>query len=308
MIQSIKMELSYAIKSHLLIKFILAIVLLFSLILYMNFKSVESSNLDFQTQLTFAEEVELELEKDYIVTSETGKSMEIENPLAYYNFQLDKYLFASSNHYRLSQLLESSTLVFPLVFGVLVSLLATIDFKYKTIKLKGGMFDRRTLAISKHIALLLLTVIILLSGLVISWFIGWLFNKDLQRTLSLASGLSEFSLKALPLKIIWTSFLALFFSELGYTLGYLSKSRTVSVIAIFSVFYLLPNYNLQLNYLDISASLKNISVMIYDYLGVIQPTDISDFSLFYSILAISFYVLLMLLLNYYVSKIRSNFQ
>ncbi|HCZ37968.1 MAG TPA: hypothetical protein DHV18_00640 [Brochothrix thermosphacta] len=311
MIHFIKMELRHAMKSKIVVKFILVATVLFSMILLMNFAAVNSTHSDFQTQVKFAkengEDINVELKKEYKVTEQSSNSTHIENPLSFYKELLDKLIFASSNEYRLTQIFESSIVLFPIVFGILGIFNATYDFRFKTIKLKAVNVNRKTLATGKHITTWLISLVILVVSISLAWLVGWAINSYLQQ-LHIFNTTVSLPLRDMGLKVAWTVFLAIFYCELGYTIGYITKNSSISIIAIFIVSYIMPMLNFNLGYFDINKAILAISAQVFDYYGVIQNEFmILPFS-FYSLATLVFYSLLMVIVNKTIALNRSNFE
>ncbi|WP_441440813.1 hypothetical protein [Brochothrix thermosphacta] len=298
-------------KSKIVVKFILVATVLFSMILLMNFSAVNSTHSDFQTQVKFAkengEDINVELKKEYKVTEQSSNSTHIENPLSFYKELLDKLIFASSNEYRLTQIFESSIVLFPIVFGILGIFNATYDFRFKTIKLKAVNVNRKTLATGKHITTWLISLVILVVSISLAWLVGWAINSYLQQ-LHIFNTTVSLPLRDMGLKVAWTVFLAIFYCELGYTIGYITKNSSISIIAIFIVSYIMPMLNFNLGYFDINKAILAISAQVFDYYGVIQNEFmILPFS-FYSLATLVFYSLLMVIVNKTIALNRSNFE
>lgn len=103
-------------------------------------------------------------------------------------------------------------------------------------------------------------------------------------------------------------FLAIFYCELGYTIGYITKNSSISIIAIFIVSYIMPMLNFNLGYFDINKAILAISAQVFDYYGVIQNEFIIHPFSFYSIATLVFYALLMVIVNKTIASNRSNFE
>ncbi|ANZ94302.1 MULTISPECIES: hypothetical protein [Brochothrix] len=311
MIRFIKMELRHAMKSKIVVKFIIVATVLFSMILLMNFAAVNSTHSDFQTQVKFAkengEDINVELKKEYKVTEQSSNSTHIENPLSFYKELLDKSIFASSNEYRLTQIFESSIVLFPIVFGVLGIFNATYDYRFKTIKLKAVNVNRKTLATGKRLTSWLISIVILVVSISLAWLVGWAINSYLQQLHTFNTTVS-LPLRDMGLKVAWTVFLAIFYCELGYTIGYITKNSSISIIAIFIVSYIMPMLNFNLGYFDINKAILAISAQVFDYYGVIQNEFIIHPFSFYSIATLVFYALLMVIVNKTIASNRSNFE
>lgn len=139
------------------------------------------------------------------MTEQSSNSTHIENLLSFYKELLDKSIFASSNEYRLTQIFESSIVLFPIVFGVLGIFNATYDYRFKTIKLKAVNVNRKTLATGKRLTSWLISIVILVVSISLAWLVGWAINSYLQQLHTFNTTVS-LPLRDMGLKVAWTVF------------------------------------------------------------------------------------------------------
>ena len=120
--ECINQEFRCGINSKIYYITLILLSLLFGIILFMNYNAVIDTHEAYLKYENYYKSNGLDLESDLkgeykVEKHERGER--IENPIAYYKESVGKYLYSASPKYLVSEFLESSTLFFPLVFGIL---------------------------------------------------------------------------------------------------------------------------------------------------------------------------------------------
>lgn len=307
----IKQELMYGIYSkNFLITFIL-LCALFGIVLFLNYSSVTELYSEYNNTITYYEEnninIEEELAGDYeIELTETGGV--ITNPIAYYKNTISRYLYAASPKYRLTQLLESSILYFPIVFGTLGLLVATNDFRFKTIKLRTVRLNKSKLGIVKQVSLAISSFAIMFCALIVAFLSGELMYQYLIHDISIKDFVMDSSAitsnSSIFLKFAFAYIIALIFTEIGYTLGILFKNMYAGLILIIAYIIILPNLKIY----DLKNSIFYFGNKTFDYYGVVSINVYEDMGFISSLFIILFTLVGSILINNMVLNKRSSFE
>ncbi|WP_411955623.1 hypothetical protein ACKXGF_14370 (plasmid) [Alkalibacillus sp. S2W] len=308
-----KQEMKYGFSSKLFYTITIFLVFFFTLVLYLNYSAVNDAYDQFLNTKEYYEQNDLDIEKDLEgeseVIEETKDGGVINNPILHHKEQVSKFIYTASPEYSLSQLLESSLLYFPIVFGILGLLLATTDFRYKTIKIKTVRNNKVHLDIAKQISLAVSGLFIMLIALITSYLLSLFFYYKISNTIPI----TEFEMNLQPinssspllLKFAFAYGISLIFMIIGYTLGIVFKNIYVGMISIIVYMFVLPN----LGVFDLKNSLYFIGNKIFDFKGVIavenandNTTVLTSMSVFLSVLIISFAI------NILIMKKRSSFE
>lgn len=306
-----KQEIRYGLNSKIYYMITLFLMLLFGVTLFFNYSSVNDTYNGYLDTLDYYEKNNLDIDEDLASEyelEETKKGEQtITNPIPYYKETISKFVYAASPKYILSQLLESSTLYFPLVFGMLGLLIATYDFKYKTIKLKTVRMDKVSFVIAKQLSIAFISFIILVIGLMISYLVAWFMFRNLSANIPI----SEFVFNpgspssSIIIKFIFGYMIALIFAIIGFTFGTVFKNVFVGLISIIVYLFMLPN----LGTYDLKNSIYYFANRVFDFYGVIiveAPKEDTTFLL--AILVFLFVFILSFITNVIVIKKRSSFE
>lgn len=289
----IKQELLYGINSKIYYMITIILVILFGCILFMNYDSVTETYKDYERTESYYKENNIDIQKDLEGSYETQgdeSNKTISNPILYHKENLCRYIYAASPKYTLTQLIEASVLLFPLVFGVLGMILATNDFKYRTIKLKTVRMGKNCFGISKQLSLAFVIFIILAISLTISYFIGCFMYSRLSGIVpvELFTTVDVPTKSPMIVKFIFAYVTAFIFAEIGYSLGIMFKNMVVAMISMTAYMFILPN----LGRFDFKNSIFFFQKKVFDFHGVISvqsPTDTSSLlagSIIFSIVAV----------------------
>jgi len=171
----INQEITYGIKSKIYLIITLLLVTLYGIVLFMNYNSVTDTYNTYLRYVDYYEknnlDIETDLNGDYKI-EKSGNNINITNPILYTKESLSKYIYAASPKYTLSQLLESSILFFPLVFGILGLVIATNDYKYRTIKLRTIRISRFKFGMVKQLSIIFSSFIMIAISLSIAYILG----------------------------------------------------------------------------------------------------------------------------------------
>ncbi|REJ25519.1 MAG: hypothetical protein C6P37_14915 [Caldibacillus debilis] len=307
----LEQELRYGINSKIYFILVMFLCGLFGVVLFLNYSSVTELYQEYEGLINYYEKnnlnIEEELNNEYIVeTSENGGT--IINPIVYYNDALSKYIYAASSEYRLSQLLESSILYFPIVFGLLGLVISTNDYKYRTIKLRTVRINKNRLGLAKQISIAISSFIIIVVSLLFAYIVGEIMYQYLAGKIPIKDFPIETDTfgdrSSIFLKFFFAYIIALFFAEIGYTFGILFKNMYVGIIIIFVYTFIIPN----LGVYDLKNTIFYFANQIFDFYGVISA-DVSENTGFIS----SFFIILLtfilsFVVNNIVFKKRSSFE
>ncbi|MCM3217789.1 hypothetical protein ABER75_10910 [Niallia taxi] len=307
----IEQEIKYGLKSKIYYTMSIFLLILFGVILYINYTAVTDSYSEYEYTLNYYQKNNLDVEEDLNAEYNVETNLEgglISNPIAYYKNTISRNIFAASSEYRLSQLLESSFLYFPIVFGVVGLLFSTNDYRYKTIKLRTVRINKRQWGAAKQLSLAISSLVILLAALTLAYIAGefqfrYLENKIPIKEFAIDSSIYTSSSPVL-LKIIFAYGIALFFAEIGYTLGILFKNIYVGLIIVIVYTFVLPNFGTY----DLKNSIFFFGNKIFDFYGVVTIELVENTKFISSFLIILFTFLISILINYILLIKRSSYE
>jgi len=306
--QQIKNELMYLLYSKIYIILLLLLCGIFFAILFMNYNSVFDSYDSYVRTKQYYQENNLDIEEDLSGTytyEKVGDTVNVSNPILYYKECVGRFLYAASPEYTTSQMLESSILFFPLLFGILGLVVSNNDYKYKTIKLKSVMVSKRDFGIFKQLSIIISSFSILAAALLIAKIAGYLEYSIVCTKLPV----SDFYLGGmLPRSTVFTKVMfgygiALLYAEIGYTLGIVFKNTLVGAAAIAAYTLAVPN----LGKFDLKNSLYYFAHNVFDFYGVISLEASKETSLFAAISVVVILFILFITVNMAVITRRSSY-
>ena len=273
--KSIRQELLYSFHSKQITVMILFLALLFCGVLYLNYFSATDDYDNFQKDMAFqvssGQDIQALLNGNYSIQTD-GNSVTVNNPLKYDKVTLEQALYAASPSYALNMLFESALITFPFIFTILGQLIATSDIKNKTIKIKTVRQSRFQFGVCKQFSVIIITIIVLFIALAIAFLFGLILYQMLQSQIPF----NEFDIfrfvahSSILLKILYGVGLSIFFSEIGYSLGFLFKNAYVGIIVIGVYTYIIPD----LGKYDVKNSMNYLSSRIYEFYGTVSLTQL----------------------------------
>lgn len=305
-----KQELLYGINSKSYYMITILLVVLFGFILFFNYNAVTGAYGDYKKTENYYKTNGLDIQKDlagsYKVIESNKNSGTVSNPILYNKKMVSRYLYAASPKYTLTQLLESSVLLFPLVFGVLGLIVANNDFKYRTIKIKTVRMNKSSLGISKQLSIAFVTFITLVTALAISYLIGCIMYNRLSYIIpiELFKSAAVTAKSSMITKFIFAYAIALIFAEIGYSIGILLKNMSVGIIAIALYVFVLPNFGK----FDLKNSIYYFQRYVFDLYGVISvQLPVKTSSLLAGLIILSI-VTMLIIINMITLVKRSSFE
>lgn len=306
--KSLKQEFQYGIYSKTYFYILLFLTLLFSIISFINYNAVTDSYNEFLYTVDYYEEnnlnIEEDLEKDYNVSDEEDL---IENPIAYSKDRVSRYIYTASPKYAGIQFLEASFSFFPIVFGMLGLSVAVSDYKYKTIKIKSVRENKRNIGLAKQVSLVISSFIILISSLILSYFINFYFYYQIVKKIPVTE-FNSFNIESdnnIFLGFIFAYIISIIFSNIGYTLGILFKNSYIGIIFLSIYNFIMPN----LGVFDFKNSLYYIGNRIFNFYGVVDleiATKASTLPI--SIVMLFCIFIISFIINIFIITKRSSFE
>jgi len=311
--QLFNQEILYGIYSKTYLYIILLLVSLFVIVSYVNYSAVMNTYNDFQRTEKFYQENDLNIEEDLAGEHDVENQGDLEvitNPIHYHKEMVSQFIYTASPKYALTQFLESAFLYFPIVFGTIGLLIAVVDLKYKTIKLKTVRENKKKFGLAKQVSLLTSGLFILMMSLIIAYLINYLFYVRITNAIPI----SEFQLSlsniesssSLFLKFIFAYAVSVLFMNIGYTLGILFKNIYLGMILIVVYTFVIPS---SYTVLGIKNSLHYIGVRLFDFHGVLAidyPKD--GTTLITSILVLLCATIIPFIINMIIVNKRSSFE
>ncbi len=307
--KSIKQELTYQRLSKNILIFTAVLSALFAVTFVLSFLSVKSTDEDFRRQITYYEENNLNIQEDlngaYKVTSQSESSTLVENPLAYEKMLLEQKIYAASSDYAVPQALEASMAFSPFLFVLLGGLVATFDYKYKTIKIKTVQTNRFKVNISKQVSLAIMAFIILALSLIFAYICGHILELIVKSSVdaSLLSPIRLIPKSGLWIKMLYGYLLALFYAEIGYLCGVVFQTPIVGFLAIVARGVVIPSLGaydpLNIRYF--------FADKIFDFVGVTTITPPKEIIAVWGAVILAAMMLAAVLINMVIARKRSSF-
>lgn len=302
----IRHDIKYSFFSNIYIIFGGILCLLFGIVLFMNYNAANDIYEGYNNSKTYYEKNNIDMNESdsYDIIQNKDSSVTVSNPIAYYKEKVAQYIYAASPDYTISQMLESSILFFPLLFGVFGLVYATFDFNYKTIKVRTIRNSKKDLVISKHIVIILNIIFILSISLIFAKLMGFLMFELLKKSIPIES--FNYSLQQsnnIFIKYIFGIIIAICFSEIGYLLGIIFKNNLIGTIII-AVYSLFLN---SIGKYDLNNVLKELAKKIFDFYGVINIGSTFAISTGECIFVIGIIILFCLITSIVIVQKRSSF-
>lgn len=268
-IQSIKQELKYHFFSRNFFLFILILLSMIVITFTTNYFAIKMDYSDYYQTIQHYQEEDINIEdrllQGYTIDDQQD-GVSIENPLPYYKSQMEKNLYAMSHFYSPSQVLHVLSTLSSLIFVAIGTFIACNDYKYRTIKVKTVRMNKRTINMSKQITLMLITAILILLSVLLAYLVGFIFFQIIMHNFNM-DGLTwmEMDQKSiLPVKILFTFLIAVFYAEMGYCLGLLFKSSLIPILIFATRSMLIPT----LDPLDPQNIQLFFANKVFDFYGI----------------------------------------
>ncbi len=221
---------------------------------------------NYQYYIENGKDPEADLNRDYSIQT-TGSTGTIENPLHYYLDLTSRYYYAVSPDYSVTLLLESSILIFPIIFGILGSILATNDYQDKTIRLRAVRMGRVQWIVVKQIVLVMSILLITAVAMLVAYITGLILYRNLSSRIPPEQFLltervvpGDLAFQALTALLI-----AVVFAQAAYAIAYLFKNRLIGAASIALYMTLLP----VLGRFDLKNLIFNIAQRTFSFYGII---------------------------------------
>jgi hypothetical protein len=252
------------------------------------------------------------LNKDLNITHQESNGATItnvDNPLKY-NFMLVGGYFKTlkPNNMTISLLELLTFFLGPFIFGLFGVLLATYDFKYKTIKLKSLQQSWSKNVLTKLLISIVCTatLIIFLFAIsqLVSNFIYIYANTIIPNSKQFTISDQNIRANRIAIELLISIFICSMFSIIGFTLGLIFKSSTAPIIILAVYNFALPN----LGKYDLKNLLSIIGHKYFEFdsnvFSLFTPVNIN--SIIAITILIAFYLLL-ICINIVVSKNQSKY-
>lgn len=168
------------------------------------------------------------------------------------------------------------------------------------------LYAKKAFGIVKQLSIALISFIIMLTALMISYILGWvMYNKLCARV-----PIAQFDIgtvttsSSIIIKFIFGYIIALIFAEIGYTLGIIFKNVIVGMIPIIAYMFFLPN----LGRFDLKNCIFYFAKKVFDFYGVISVQSPKETSSMAAGLIMLFVVIILVSINIIVLVKRSSFE
>ncbi|MDF2944700.1 MAG: hypothetical protein K0S01_3558 [Herbinix sp.] len=302
-------ELQFGIKSKFYYIIAGLLSIMFIVLIYYNYSSVIKTHERYLYYESYYIKNGIDINKDlsgsYKVETDANGGTTVTNPILYFKELVGRYAYVASPKYTLSQLLESSILFFPLVFGAFGLFISNVDFKYNMTKCNTVRINKRMYNIAKQTSLIVSSIIILISSLTISYFINLIFYKILSARIPL----DNFDIKivnyhaSIVNKFLYGFILALLFVEIGYTLGYITKNIIAGIMILALYLYIVPI----LGKYDLKNIMYYLGSKCFDYYGSINIIEPIKVPLLLSLFIIFLILAGSIIINICISIKRSSY-
>lgn len=303
----VQKEIEYFLKSKIIAKFILILVIGYSAVLLFELAGIINLHSSYEKYLDFYLEqgVDINNENYTIQENESGMLL-VDNPLAYTKEKISKFLYALSPEYRSESILELSCLIFPIAFGALGAYIMSYDYKFKTFKMKVCSSNKTEVFFSKQIAMFLIAVIIWIVAFILTWIIGEVFFYYACSHVSSQEFLLEYSFNSsVFLQIAHSTLVAFIYLEIGALLGEITLSMWPSVLISVVYLFVVPTVE-QLSMIDVREAINYFGVKIYQFMGIFSIKSSLSNGIAACVL-LSSVVVFVPILAFYIFKRRSAY-
>lgn len=307
---SLAFELKYVLESKLLVGLVGLIVLINIIFIVIEYQYIDSAFSNYLRMENYYEEnnmdIHADLESDeYKILENQDNSVTVENPILYYHDEVCRALYVISPEYSISHIFELSILLFPLLFGVIGAFMATVDLKNKIYKHKILRFGRNNYYVSK------ITVIIGIVVLctVFAAFLNKIFSIAFYNIICNKFPVEKFDVGNLEqstniiTKLCVIGLISFCYASLGFLLGVLSKSITISLCTISVYLYIVPIFSK----FEIKNSCYNLMKNVFDFYGITNISSYKSISVFISLFIVFGIIIITNVISYIIIKKRSAY-
>lgn len=307
LINNIEFELKYFKFKKIYIFIALFLIAVNVLTMYMDMQYVSSSYDEYRYAQDYYKENpnEINEEEDYKLTENEDGSTTVSNPLQFHYDQVSKSLFVVSPKYCVSQILEMSFFLLPLLFCILGVFMANYD-KH------NGVFKHRILRFGKenyYLAKLWVGVGLIVIGVLFTAFVGKIANIPFYRYICNSYPVEEFELgNAYMLssdfvKILLIMLICLLFFSLSFFLSLLTNNSAISLIIVVLYNYIAP--------CKVAYGIKNCYRALlkekFDFYGVISVSGIKQVNIVGAVLVLVSVIVFSQVASYLIIKKRSAY-
>lgn len=200
-----------------------------------------------------------------------------------------------------------SFIFFPIIFGIYGVLVSNYDLKFRTLKLRLLFTDIKTYILSKVISISVVSIVVLfilmLVSIVISYFLygNISSNPELSKFIDISIPLNNS--KNILIQILFSLFIILLFSNLGFCIGILTRNVLTSSLIICIYILIIPN----LGKYDLKNTLIGIGNKLFEFSSNFQLASPIGSLTFINYFILFFIFILSILLPIIIENKRSHY-
>ena len=268
MLNCIREEILYTIKSKIIFIIPIIFMLLFFSLMNGNYNNLETMLNEYdaakQQLINDGKDWKKISLEEYNVEESDG-FVSFDNPIAYQKDQVEKGIFVVSNKYLISALLEG-VIMFSILIAFIGFYYASYDNGHNTLRIKDVKFDRVHIIMAKRIVMYFVITISILLDIVIMYVINSIHLKNFL------GKCKNYAINPLYEKVIWILFFVLLISEVGFALGIVVK-KTIIAAPLLVYYFIFSRGIIKYDFLRSLGSLINRH---FDYLGTASGTVARD--------------------------------
>ena len=309
----LKAEIKYGIYSKLYIKVIILFCILICASQFLAYAATIDMNDNYNRKVKrYDGDIETmmkDLERGYnVITSDDGMLESIENPIAYYKSELDRYVNYMHPQNAFAQIQEITSVISMLVFSVFGALYVAKDDKYRIKKLKTIRLSKFTYIKYKQISMIVSAFIIMIAGFIFGIISNIVYYSIIKTKVDMSIIEIEkpsIDIKTELIRLLIVVLVMLIFLELGALLATIFKSSTMSVCIMCAYLFVLQ---INVKY-GLSQCVQFLYDKFFDMNGIITVNLAYDNYNIGSVLAILLSVLAVSVIgSMFVENKRSSFE
>lgn len=302
----VKQDIIYGLKSKVFLSFAAVLLIMFLFALFLGYSAVNEAYDSYKYYVSRYIETN---EQDQTEDSEyevyyNENSQLINNPLAYYKEMTSQYNYSMSYKYLPSMLMETSLIYFPFIFSIFGVIWGSYDDKYKTKRLKTLAQGKIISNLSKQISMIIGVISIFVSAFILAYLIGIILSAHINSILpgNIANKTFE-PASSILLQIIFVFFVAVIFSEIGYTLVVCIKNTIICIGIILFYLIVLSGFGKY----SIMNVVKFFAMKLFDFLGIVSIETSESLSTLPAIIVLLAIFTVCIVLNNVFTKVKSSY-
>lgn len=308
--KNLAFDFRYMHYSKIILALLVVVVIVNGILLTMEYQYISTSYDEYVYMENYYKENGLNIEEDltsenYNIVENNDGTTTVDNTILYCYDTVCRSIYVATPQYSVSHILEISILVFPLLFGIMGTLLATTDYKHKIFKHKILRYGRNNYYLCK-----LLSIIAMVIGVIVfATFLGKISSIVFYSCICNQFPVDQFNVGSLEMytntitKMGVMCLISITYASIGFLLGIIFKNAIVSICAISTYLYIIPIFS--------EYEIKNCCYAVlkdtFDFYGLVNISSHKQIDISVAIIIIISVIMICNVISLFIIKKRSAY-